>query len=1120
MHLHFTIYKYISKVFFSKAYYINTEMADRFPYFQSEFISKVIKFLNPINKLKHIYLINVISLFGNYLAFFFFFFFNIIYIIFDKFIKIVYYIFIAKIKLFKTVYQNNLSYYKIFWLFFFCYIFLSLYMYGLLYYIILFYFFIAILSLCFNKWLWFLGFLFCFFLDIINIILSKMVNIFIKVFKFLFIYPFFLFLFLFFFYNNSVLSFYFFDFIQIHLIYIYECMYVILNNLIDYYTIVYLPVNYNIFFNKLQTIYNNYNLAKEEYNNIDWNLLSILREKELLPKVKGEFVIFVIFDSIDYIYNIFDYVWDNFIKNIKITIKYFYYYLMVKSIYLFNSIFWSYKFLMDYRKDQFAFIMINIYFDTYIELIKIFIYNKILIDLPYFIIQPILNFIITIYEYSITFKYLLNIMANIKYISIIFYTIIEGLNIYICNIFSTFIYSTLFIAKISYWFCDIFFYFIIDIIFNLNGYFLIDWLYLYTNIDFLFYNIYSKFINFKDGIFSWFRFPIKNSVLLNKKFLLFQHFESFYYIEEFIFEWTNETNVSKTDGSLFFSDRYSEMPFWLQLLQYKPTNFIAFSYKIHKFYKAFSSFPFLWFFFWFYYIYIYLILIIFLFNIYSKLFKDNNELYKSNIHNWDLIRENAINYNFSWYKKNTNLNYYYYKEIIKTKEIRAIKKNDNFMIDKNLMSDDKIIELNRIKMNNKNIFSLKKMLKKKKINYLIFFKKYNMFKNKIEKFRKIKNKKLKFKKIYYKFLNFYKNIKSFKNFNKNITFNFKNFMINNKFNILYNFFLIEKKKFNLFSLYYYKKNKHIPFIYEHWFEENFAEGPIIFNINEKDYIYLKNTLFNLFQFFKWFDNSFFNKKGSIYFFHKDPTVCYVGNDKFNIKYYFNSSLDSDSYNTNNVAIIFFIFFPIFIIINLLLSDMLHIEHVDEDSFFYVFGEYIFYWLCWFFIQFEYLHDSLITFMFGSLECRLNNIEPHYDSAYGVQPTWFHYDKMVKKFFPLYSYYKSKILLYQVFDSRENSSLFNDIWKFFETLYFYICNVYDIVYIKFNILNFYSSKIFFYFIFKIIIYIYIIVIIYYNRNFKIFKFFLYSKKNLNMLNFMNKLLNNKVNNLKKIWNKNL
>jgi hypothetical protein len=114
MHLHFTIYKYISKVFFSKAYYINTEMADRFPYFQSEFISKVIKFLNPINKLKHIYLINVISLFGNYLAFFFFFFFNIIYIIFDKFIKIVYYIFIAKIKLFKTVYQNNLSYYKIF----------------------------------------------------------------------------------------------------------------------------------------------------------------------------------------------------------------------------------------------------------------------------------------------------------------------------------------------------------------------------------------------------------------------------------------------------------------------------------------------------------------------------------------------------------------------------------------------------------------------------------------------------------------------------------------------------------------------------------------------------------------------------------------------------------------------------------------------------------------------------------------------------------------------------------------------------------------------------------------------------------------------------------------------
>jgi hypothetical protein len=59
------------------------------------------------------------------------------------------------------------------------------------------------------------------------------------------------------------------------------------------------------------------------------------------------------------------------------------------------------------------------------------------------------------------------------------------------------------------------------------------------------------------------------------------------------------------------------------------------------------------------------------------------------------------------------------------------------------------------------------------------------------------------------------------------------------------------------------------------------------------------------------DNYFLNNKGSFYWFHKDPTVCYVGKDNKNNKYYFNSSLDA--YNNFYFIIILFIFFPWFIL---------------------------------------------------------------------------------------------------------------------------------------------------------------------------------------------------------------
>lgn len=186
------------------------------------------------------------------------------------------------------------------------------------------------------------------------------------------------------------------------------------------------------------------------------------------------------------------------------------------------------------------------------------------------------------------------------------------------------------------------------------------------------------------------------------------------------------------------------------------------------------------------------------------------------------------------------------------------------------MNTDIIKKFNTLK------FNLLKKKKNSKLNYVFFFNKYSKVKNNLLKIvnkyllkAKLYNKlllsnKSKFKILYSKY-NFYKNyIYLSKKFCKNITFNFKNLMINNKYSILYNLSLIENKKFNLFSLYNYKKNINIPFIYDYFFEENLIEGPVLFNINHIDYIYLNKSLYKLYFYFKWMDNSFLNNKGSFY----------------------------------------------------------------------------------------------------------------------------------------------------------------------------------------------------------------------------------------------------------------
>ena len=88
------------------------------------------------------------------------------------------------------------------------------------------------------------------------------------------------------------------------------------------------------------------------------------------------------------------------------------------------------------------------------------------------------------------------------------------------------IYNFYFILKLIIYFFDIYFYFFLDILYNCKLSYISDFLYVNTNLDFFFNKLYIKFALYKDVAYSWIRFPIKNSLLVNNEQLIFQNYES------------------------------------------------------------------------------------------------------------------------------------------------------------------------------------------------------------------------------------------------------------------------------------------------------------------------------------------------------------------------------------------------------------------------------------------------------------------------------------------------------------------------------------------------------------------------------------------------------------------
>ena len=63
-------------------------------------------------------------------------------------------------------------------------------------------------------------------------------------------------------------------------------------------------------------------------------------------------------------------------------------------------------------------------------------------------------------------------------------------------------YNFFIIIKLISYFFDIYFYFFLDVMYNCKLSYITDFLYLNTNLDFFFNNLYLKFILCKDAMYS------------------------------------------------------------------------------------------------------------------------------------------------------------------------------------------------------------------------------------------------------------------------------------------------------------------------------------------------------------------------------------------------------------------------------------------------------------------------------------------------------------------------------------------------------------------------------------------------------------------------------------------
>jgi hypothetical protein len=402
-----------------------------------------------------------------------------------------------------------------------------------------------------------------------------------------------------------------------------------------------------------------------------------------------------------------------------------------------------------------------------------------------------------------------------------------------------------------------------------------------------------------------------------------------------------------------------------------------------------------------------------------------------------------------------------------------------------------------------------------------FLKIYKIFK--LSKKSKKKNKKnLKYFKI---FIKNFKNI--YKNFNKKLHFNFKNIIINKKFHYLNDLSLWEIKRFDLFLRFYYKYNFAIESVLNTFFEEECFNGPMLIFMFKRDAKYLAKKIYNLYFYYKWIDSFFLFNKGSIFFFHKDPTMVDINSDN---KYNIHIINNGEEYNIYKFFFCFLFFMlPLIFYFNIIIFFNLYTHEIYRDIYNYNYVLILYYWLTWISMQFEFLNILFIKILFYSSYNIYTNPEECWFMDYLIDSNDSIFANYYSnKFFPLYKYFSIKYLnieelnLLEHFDNTTSINYLIDNFKIHNIYLYFIENIYlfyDILFIKFLKIDTYSYIIIFYNIFRFILFIFLVLFLFFNKNnTKLFLFFNYTKINFNYYNFSNKIINNITKFKSKFFNK--
>ena len=1010
MFIHYKFFKFINRLFLYECYYFNAEMIDNFPYYSSKFIKNFFIWFDIIldDKKINLSLLKTLNLIIKINLFFYHKMIKFIILLLPFTVNITYNILLFQIKIYNILIKNNILFlnYNFFKITIVLFIINILFLINFYYYNFFFLFFIFICyTIChyiiirdninlINITLWYIGFYLFFIYDIFHIIFFKIIFIILKIIKYFIIYPFIFYIILFFFFNNPIIYMKFTYILRIFCLPLFNIIFFIINDLNNSLTLsIFSSYQQMLIFIYNDTFENMYTINKWLYyaDGIYWQIYDSVYNWWIAKEIN--YNIFLYYTPFDYIwfeglyafeeiYNIYKYITHYFFLYIYISIIYYFWFI----VYIISRLSHIFVWINYLTINEFIFYYIYISKIIYIILFKLYIYDYVYIYVPFYIMQPIYNLYISYYEYYFIIKHV-NYYINIKNIFAllkIFLNLLSNLiiNIFISDIINKFfnlliiiVYIFFNIIKYIYTIIIIYIYLLSDILYNIQLIFIIKYIYIYTNIDFLLFDMYSKMIILKDSFNSSFRFPIEYFNKINNKKKYYIYFQKYYlWIKKERFEYLTDIltfdysrdnlaigrwkKKTLTVLSKYYISSYNDsLPKWYLMLNNQShynIKYLYFTYKIFKFRKFLILFPYLYYLFLIYYIFIHIISFFFIIKLYRFLFNydfyKNKELYFSNIYAWDVLREEIINSNYKLIKNdNQNLYNYYFqrKKIYKKRNINYI--FYNFIIIKNLIN---------------------KGLKNKSYNN------YKKYKSKFKFISKIKSK-------------FF----SFNNLIKKFTFDFKDLIIFKKYNWLYDVISHEEKKFGLFSSYNFENYKSMPFIYNHYYEEPFIDGSIKFNLNINNYNYLYSRLKNLYIFYKWVDKVFFNYRGSLYLFHKDPRVPFI--NKYNDKntFYYNTSMDC-----NDQIYLLFIFIGIpCIVISTFLSSILHFTNEMDFQFYDIFYMHLTFWLSWFMTQFGIFHEGILKVIFSfmgdsiymfALDNDEENILSHGDTEFH---NWFNYE---------------------------------------------------------------------------------------------------------------------------------